>query len=137
MVDPDRVRAKLSSLAVYRRRLGELAAMPDEEYLADHVYEGRYLVQAAAQACIDLAHHLIASAGWTPTMEYRDAFTRLAEHAVIPDGLAERLQDLAGLRNRLVHLYDDVDDTLVHAALRDGLDDLDAFAAAVSALLTS
>ncbi len=42
--------------------------------------------------------------------------------------LVERLQALAGLRNRLVHLYDDVDDRRVHAALREGLDDLRAFA---------
>ena len=65
-------------------------------------------------------------------MEYRDAFTRLQEHDVIDADLTARLQDLTGLRNRLVHLYDDVDDTLVHQALVEGLDDIDAFAAAVA-----
>lgn len=135
MTDPDRVRAKLSSLATYRRRLAELAALPSEEYVAAHRYEGRYLVQAAAQVCIDLAHHVIASNGWTPTVEYRDAFARLAEHGVVGEELAARLQDLAGLRNRLVHLYDDVDDQLVHSSLVEGLRDLDAFAAVVAALV--
>jgi uncharacterized protein YutE (UPF0331/DUF86 family) len=135
MVDPDRVRSKLSTLATFRRELGGLAALPTETYLQDHIYEGRYLVQAAAQACIELAHHVIASNGWTPTTGYRDAFLRLAEHGVIDGVLAERLQDLAGLRNRLVHLYDDVDDALVHQALQAGLTEIDAYAAAVAALV--
>lgn len=134
MVDPDRVRAKLTALATFRRALGDLADLPAATYLADHAYEGRYLVQAAAQACIDLAHHVIASEGWAPTVEYRDAFARLAEHGVIDAALAARLQDLTGLRNRLVHLYDDVDDALVREALVDGLADVDAFAARIAAL---
>ncbi len=137
MVDPDRVRAKLATLATYRRRLAELAELASEDYAANHAYEGRYLVQSAAQLCIDLAHHLIASAGWAPTVEYRDAFARLAEHDVMDGDLAARMQDLTGLRNRLVHLYDDVDDVLVHQALRSGLSDIDGFAAAVARRLTT
>jgi uncharacterized protein YutE (UPF0331/DUF86 family) len=45
------------------------------------------------------------------------------------------MQDLTGLRNRLVHLYDAVDDRLVHEALAAGLPDLEAFATAVARLL--
>ena len=135
MVDPDRVRAKLTTLATYRRQLAHLAQLPTSTYTDEHAYEGRYLVQAAAQICIDLAHHLIASAGWAATVEYRDAFTRLQEHDVIDADLAARMQDLTGLRNRLVRLHDDVDDTLVHQALVEGLDDIDGFAAAVAAQL--
>lgn len=132
VVDPDRVRAKLATFAAYCRRLDELAAQPTEAYLPDAAYEGRYLVQSAAQVCLDLAHHLIASRGWAPTVEYRDAYARLAEHDVLDRELTGRLQDLAGLRNRLVHLYDDVDDVLVHRALQEGRADLDAFAASIA-----
>lgn len=121
-------------LSTYRRRLSQLAELPATEYVQTHAYEGRYLVQAAAQICIDLAHHVIASNGWPPTVEYRDSFARLTEHDVLEDELAARLQDLAGLRNRLVHLYDDVDDVMVHDAMREGLDDIDAFAAAIARL---
>lgn len=135
MVDPDRVRAKLTALAGFRQSLQELAEVDPATYQAAHLYEGRYLVQAAAQACIDLAHHVIASEGWAPTTEYRQAFTRLAQHEIIDDELAARLQDLTGLRNRLVHLYDDVDDQLVQDAIIEGLPDLDAFAASIARLV--
>lgn len=46
--------------------------------------------------------------------------------------LTRRLQALAGLRNRLVHLYDEVDDYSVHEALQQGLDDLEGFAHAIT-----
>ncbi|MBA2316736.1 MAG: DUF86 domain-containing protein [Euzebyales bacterium] len=45
------------------------------------------------------------------------------------------MQDLTGLRNRLVHLYDDIDDRLVHEALGEGLGDLEDFATAIARLL--
>jgi uncharacterized protein YutE (UPF0331/DUF86 family) len=130
VVDRARVRAKLESLSRYTARLRVLAAMNEAEYVDSHAYEGRYLVQASAQVCIDLANHLIASSGWSPATEFRQSFDRLRDHGVITGELAARLQDLTGLRNRLVHLYDDVDDRLVHEGIRHGLSDLDEYAAA-------
>lgn len=47
------------------------------------------------------------------------------------------MRDLAGLRNRLVHVYGDVDDRLVHAAMGEGLGDLNEFASAIASLLDS
>lgn len=134
MVDPDRVRRLLTALERYHSELVDLAATPREQYLATQVYAGRYLVQAAAQVCIDVALHVIASEGWGPPATFRDSFAVLADHEVILQSLAVRLQNLTGLRNRLVHLYDDVDDALVHDALAEGLGDLRAFAQAIGAL---
>lgn len=137
MVDLGRVRTKLAALGRYLTRLRVLAAEQPETYVKDHAYEGRYLVQSSAQTCIDLANHLIASQGWVPATEFRDSFARLGEHGVLDPDLVVRMQSLAGLRNRLVHLYDDVDDLLVHRALRDGLVDLDGFAVAFARQLST
>ncbi len=135
MVDPDRVRRLLGVLGSYRRKLAELAQLSAETYLEQQAFAGRYLVQASAQTCIDLANHVIASEGWRVPTDFRDAFAVLAENGVLDHDLAERLQALAGLRNRLVHLYSEVDDRLVHQALAGRLGDLDAFARAVAQLL--
>jgi uncharacterized protein YutE (UPF0331/DUF86 family) len=132
VVDPDRVRRLLALLADFRGRLETLAATERSHYLSEDAYAGRYLVQAAAQVCIDVANHLIASEGWRVPADFRDAFTVLEEEHVLDPDLADRLRSLAGLRNRLVHLYDDVDDALVQEALQAGLPDLDSFAQAVA-----
>ncbi len=126
MVDTERVRRLVGSIERWRSLLGE---EPQDDY------RRRYAVQSAAQACIDLANHLIASEGWRVPRDDGDAFAVLAEHGVVEDVLARRLSGLAGLRNLLVHLYDEVDDGRVAREARDGLDDLAAFALAVVQLL--
>ena len=127
MVDPDRVRRLLTVLERYRTDLVAPAS-------ADH-YRRRYLVQSAAQACIDIANHLIASEGWRVPENFADSFTVLEEHTVIEPVLAAAMRDLAGMRNVLVHQYADVDDTRVAAAVEHELGDFDDFARAVTRLL--
>jgi len=135
VVDPDRVRRLLEALSAYRAQLAELSAMERPRYLDEQALAGRYLAQVAAQACIDTAGHVIASSGWRAPRDFRDAFTVLEENDVLEQRLAERLRALAGLRNRLVHVYEDVDDGLVYDHIAEGLADLDAFARAIAELL--
>lgn len=134
MVDPDRIRAKL---VVLQRYVGRLQVMPDDVDDEDRIYARRYLVQGAVQSCIDIANHLIASEGWAPAVEFREAFTRLEEQNVLDADLADRLRAATGLRNRLVHLYDEVDDDLVADSARQGLADFEAFAVAISGILNT
>ncbi|MDN5930892.1 MAG: DUF86 domain-containing protein, partial [Pseudonocardia sp.] len=54
----------------------------------------------------------------------------------LDEPLTRRLRALAGLRNRLVHVYDRIDDERVHAALAEGLADIDSFAVAVTRYAT-
>lgn len=84
---------------------------------------------------IDLVNHVIASEGWRVPRDYGDAFAVLAEHDVITDDLAARFRSLAGLRNLLVHLYDEIDDARVARAVQAGLGAFGALAAAVSRLV--
>lgn len=132
MVDIARVRRLLEALSENRARLTELASMPVDRYIGEQAFAGRYLIQASAQICIDLANHLISSEGWRVPQDFRDAFTVLEEQGIIDGVLAERMRALVGLRNRLVHLYAEVDDSLVHRALGEGLGDFDAFARSVA-----
>ncbi len=80
MVDPTRVQPRLELLRTYVARLDELRQLPPEEYVEEEAFAGRYLVQAAAQICIDIANHLIAAQGWRAPRDFRDSFTVLDEH---------------------------------------------------------
>lgn len=126
MVDADRVRRLLTMLERYRGLLAE--DLPDP-------YRRRHLVQTAAQVCIDLANHVIASEGYRVPRDDGDAFRVLADAGVLDGGLADRMVSLAGARNLIVHLYAEVDDDRLARAVREGgLDDLSAFAARIAAL---
>lgn len=135
MVDLDRWQLRLQLLSEYTAQLERLRDLGPDDY-AREAYAGRYLVQVAAQSCIDLAGHLIASEGWRAPRDFADGFTVLMERGILDEMLTGRLRALAGLRNRLVHVYDRIDDERVHAALTDGLADIDAFALAVTRYAT-
>ncbi len=134
MVDPDRARQLLDTLAGYCERLAALRDLSPQAY-ADQAFAGRYLVQASAQVSIDLANHVISSSGWRVPSDYADAFSVLAENDVLASELGGRMRDLARLRNLLVHAYGEVDDHRVQESLGAGLGDLDEFARAIASLL--
>ncbi|CAN5593910.1 DUF86 domain-containing protein [soil metagenome] len=136
MVDPGRLRRLLGALGNYRDALEPLRDAAARDYRGERALAGRYLVQASAQACIDIANHVIASSGWRVPTDFRDGFTVLEENGVLDAGLAGRMRALAGLRNRLVHVYEDVDDLIVHSSLPDGLTDLAEFSRAIARLTT-
>ena len=57
------------------------------------------------QASIDISNHLIVKHGMKRPSTYRESFEILAEEGLIPRKLAEELEDLAGFKNVLVHIY--------------------------------
>lgn len=62
-----------------------------------------------AEACIDIAGHIIAAEGFNRPSDYADIFEPLAENGILEEDLAERLGEMAKFRNFLVHRYDKVD----------------------------
>ncbi|MBE9198019.1 MULTISPECIES: DUF86 domain-containing protein [unclassified Nodularia (in: cyanobacteria)] len=67
------------------------------------------LLQLMTQAAIDINDHILSklNPGKSPT-NFK-AFIELGKYAVISTELAAQLAPSAGLRNRLVHEYDDID----------------------------
>jgi len=55
---------------------------------------------------------------------YADTFLLAGQNGLIPMELAQRLIPAAGLRNRLVHDYEAIDPSRVHAAMSLALQDL-------------
>jgi len=53
-----------------------------------------------------------------PPQTYYNAFAEMARHGVLPAELATRLASTTGLRNRLVHGYDDINHEIVRYSLQ-------------------
>lgn len=66
---------------------------------------------------IDINYHLITETGHPPPSDYYESFVRLGTLQVLPPGFARRIAACAGLRNRLVHEYDEVDPAKVYEAV--------------------
>jgi uncharacterized protein YutE (UPF0331/DUF86 family) len=78
----------------------------------------RYL-HLAIETLIDLAHLLVDNA---------DAMIVLAEQRVVPRDFADTLARMVRFRNILVHVYLDIDRSLVYEVLQNRLGDFDRFA---------
>ncbi len=111
MVDAEILRRRIDALLDYLARLARFAALERDAFVADpdtHHLAERYL-HLAIEAAIDIAHHLIADAGFEAPETYHDAFAILARRGALDPTLAQRLQSWAGLRNILVHAYLTID----------------------------
>jgi len=86
----------------------------------------------AVECCIDIANHVIASESYRFPRDNADSFAVLVAEGILPGESREPLEAMARVRNRLVHLYRDVDDLRSHDYLQEGLSDIESFANAVA-----
>lgn len=86
----------------------------------------RFLERIVMRA-IDVNEHLLSELasgeGRTSRLTYRDTFLLLAGLGVYPQEFGERIARSAGLRNILVHDYNDADRTIVVRSIRSCLQD--------------
>jgi len=134
LVDLDVFERRLARLEDLLKHLRSLAGIERRTFLADDGLKAqaeRWL-HLAAECCLDLANHLIADRGWKTPTTYREAFQVLVREGVLGGGLAGQMEGWAGLRNVLVHLYLEVDHEILFSILTGDLDQLAAFATAMS-----
>jgi uncharacterized protein YutE (UPF0331/DUF86 family) len=131
MTDRDLVFKKLAAIETYVRELRTLAR---PEALRDDVREERFVtrtLQMAIEAALDVASHVVSDERLGEPGSNRELFDLLERHGWVPPTLADRLRDMAGFRNVLVHGYDEVDLGVVEDVLRHHLGDLLAFVEAI------
>jgi uncharacterized protein YutE (UPF0331/DUF86 family) len=131
VTDPELVAHKLARIEVLVQELRTLARV--ERIRAD-VREQRFVehtLQIAVQCALDVASHVVADGALGMPETNRDLFAILGRHGWIDAGIADRLSNMVGFRNVLVHEYDKVDLGVVEDAVRNRLDDLLAFAGAI------
>jgi len=125
MVNPEKVHSLLRNLQSALEQLRQIGQMEQKHFLGDGLVIGaaKYYLQTAIEACIDIGNHIISSEGYRAPRDYRDVFTILEENTLISNTQAIQLQQMAGLRNRLVHLYWEIDDELIYQYILANLSD--------------
>lgn len=136
-LNPDVVRTRSAEIEESVERLESLAELPLAEFLADRDAQdiACYRLLVAIEASLALCLHVSSRRLRTAPADYAGCFALLQDAGILAPDLGERLQQVARLRNPLVHVYWKVDNRRVHAALRKNLGDLRAFSAAIVSLL--
>jgi uncharacterized protein YutE (UPF0331/DUF86 family) len=126
VIDRQKLRSKLEIMNLGLGRLTKLQEASRDQFLADFRYvdAAKRNLQVAIEAMIDVANHVIARSGLGLPKNHAEAFRIIAQEGWISASDAERFALMARFRNRLVHLYEEIDDAEVYRILHE---DLDAF----------
>jgi uncharacterized protein YutE (UPF0331/DUF86 family) len=129
LVDVERIGSRLDRLEHLIELLEEVRSGGESAYLADERLRAmteRWL-QLAIQTCIDIGAQLVSELSVEPPSDYAGVFRSLVAAGHLDADLGESLAAAAGQRNVLVHMYLDIDDRTVFAAL-GRLDEIRRFA---------
>ena len=139
MVDPKVIEGLFRNLDDYLGSLRQLALLSGKELAEDWISLGaaKYYLQVSIECCIDVANHIIARQRFRAPETYADSFAVLAEHQIIDPEFLPTAQKMVRMRNRLVHLYWEVDADILHDTLQHNLGDFDRFKAYILCFLQS
>ncbi len=82
---------------------------------------------------IDINRHILSEIGdgTEKLLKNEDTFLAMGKHGVISEELAKAIAPSAGLRNRLVHEYNDTDERIIFASVGTALEQYPRYCEAV------
>jgi uncharacterized protein YutE (UPF0331/DUF86 family) len=129
MVSGEKVRNKIREIKKAVDKLQKYREMPDDRFLQnfESTDAARYNLQVAVESMLDIATHIIARKNLELPKSNAEAFAILCRHGILSREKEKVYMAMARFRNRIVHLYDQVDDSEVHRIIRENLPDYSVF----------
>lgn len=115
----------LRSLEVYVQKLEQMrpASARVWETNLENYWAVLHGLQIAVQHVLDIGTHILSAENLASPADYADVIVELGRNRIIPLEFAEKIKNMAGFRNLLVHGYIELNPDrvfrLVHADLED------------------
>lgn len=137
MIDKTTVNQRLASIASYCKELRALGSLPLDEFAdARNAAAAESFLRRSLEAIFDIGRHMLSKTGGVElAREYRSIATGLAMKSIVTEELGEALMKMAGYRNRLVHLYHEVQAEELYVIINNNLDDLYEFIRQISSFV--
>ena len=118
-------------------RLQDLSRLAKAEFLKDpdKIGSAKYHFIVAIESCIDMCNHVISRNGFRAPEDYGDTFRVMNEEGAFEQDFSDELVNMAKFRNRLVHIYLEVENKQVYEILQDRLNDFKKFIDSISNFL--
>jgi len=94
---------------------------------AHKIGSAKYSLIVAIEGAVDLCNHLIAKNGFRTAEDYADTFKVMNERGAFNQEFTNSLIQMARFRNRLVHIYWDIDDKELFRIIQERLGDIKRF----------
>lgn len=129
IIDENIITDKIQFIKKNLNKLERLAEMNKKEFLKDYRnYDtAKYNLQSTIEAMLDITNHIISRKELGNPETNAEAFRILEEKDIIDKELMSTFIQMAKFRNRVVHLYDDIDDEQIYEIINNNLEDYRSF----------
>ena len=137
LYDQDKMAKLISEFRKSVSRLQKLKEKGRQKFLddPDKIGSAKYHFIVATESSIDMCNHIISRNGYRVPEDYGDTYKVLGEKGAFDVGFCEQLVKMAKFRNRLVHLYWEVDDARIYKILEENLGDFLKFIKLIAGFL--
>lgn len=127
MVEKEKLRHKIQVIREEKRKLEKLKALTFEEFKENDLYEpaATRMLQVMAESVLDICSHIIAREGWGTPKTYVEIIKIVAENGLISREREEDFKNMAKFRNRVVHLYDQINSREIFGIIQEKTSDFD------------
>ena len=135
-VDSKIIKRKINLISRDLKSLKKISIIPLAKYLDSAEYEAlaeRYLERMVGRM-IDINYHILSAEDIMPA-DYYTSFIEMGKQKYLPVKLADSLANFAGLRNRLAHEYDEIDQEQVYRAAGRAIKEVPLYLEAVLKIL--
>ena len=125
----DKVRKITSEMLTALERLEDLRKLSQSEFTTDphKIGSAKYSLIVAIEGAVDLCNHVISKNGFMTPEDYTDTFMVMKERGAFDEEFTRSLIQMVRFRNRLVHIYWDVDDAELYRIIQTNLQDIRRF----------
>ena len=129
LYDQEKMAKLVSEFRKSVSRLQKLKQLDQHKFLSDpdKIGSAKYHFIVVIESCIDMCNHIISRNGYRVPEDYGDTFRVMSEEGAFDTEFSVELVKMAKFRNRLVHLYWEIDDTMIYKILEGYLGDLNKF----------
>jgi len=129
VLDKDKVISKVNFINQSKRKLQELKQIEKQVFLRDFTCfdSSKYNFIVLIEAMIDICNHIISRQGFEIPASSADSIKILVKHNILTTKHQGTFIAMVRFRNRIVHLYHDVNNEDVYDILHKNLDDVDSF----------
>jgi uncharacterized protein YutE (UPF0331/DUF86 family) len=119
-------------------RLKRLARLDQQDFLKeDNPAIAESYLRRSLEAIFDIGRHIIAKTAGKGIVEYKEIARALGQEGVITRNQTEKLNLMAGYRNRLVNFYHEISDKELYTILNNNLSDVEAFVKEIKCFIQS
>ncbi|NLA27419.1 MAG: DUF86 domain-containing protein [Firmicutes bacterium] len=137
MIDRMMIKQRLSMIADYCQELEQLCELSRVDFLNKiNSAAAESFLRRSLEAVFDIGRHILAKTSYIDlTKEYKSIAHGLGTAKIVTQQLSEKMVEMAGYRNRLVHLYHMVSDDELYRTVKSNIPNLLEFVREINLFL--